>query len=187
MNVLITGAAGGLGRALSCECARRGYRLFLTDVNGPGLSCICEGIRRRFDAAVDGAVCDLTDGRDVDAMFSQIDEKGVRFDMLFDVAGVDFEGGFLQQDREKIAGIVALRRRRTGGRFTLVFVSSLASLFPMPLKATYAASKRFLLDFATALRRELWDENVRVMALCPGGMATAPPGGASHAGARDLG
>ena len=187
MNVLITGAAGGLGRALSCECARRGYRLFLTDVNGPGLSCICEGIRRQFDAAVDGAVCDLTDGRDVDAMFSQIDEKGVRFDMLFDVAGVDFEGGFLQQDREKIAGIVALndaaalrvahaalRRRRTGGRFTLVFVSSLASLFPMPLKVTYAASKRFLLDFATALRRELWDENVRVMALCPGGMATAP-------------
>ena len=53
MNVVITGAAGGLGRALSCECARRGYRLFLTDVNGPGLSCICEGIRRQFDAAVE--------------------------------------------------------------------------------------------------------------------------------------
>ena len=146
MNVLITGAAGGLGRALSCECARRGYRLFLTDVNGPGLSCICEGIRRRFDAAVDGAVCDLTDGRDVDAMFSQIDEKGVRFDMLFDVAGVDFEGGFLQQDREKIAGIVALndaaalrvahaalRRRRTGG--ALYARVRLQPRFPFPYAA----------------------------------------------------
>jgi short-subunit dehydrogenase len=30
MNVMITGAAGGLGRALANECGRRGYNLFLT-------------------------------------------------------------------------------------------------------------------------------------------------------------
>jgi short-subunit dehydrogenase len=54
----------------------------------------------------------------------------------------------------------------------LVFVSSLASMFPMPHKAAYAASKRFLLDFATALRHELKTHNVRVLALCPGGLVT---------------
>ena len=59
-----------------------------------------------------------------------------------------------------------------GKKFTAVFVSSLASLFPMPLKATYAASKRFLLDFATALRQELRGEGVNVLALCPAGMVT---------------
>ena len=42
----------------------------------------------------------------------------------------------------------------------------------MPLKATYAASKRFLLDFATALRQELRGEGVNVLALCPAGMVT---------------
>lgn len=42
----------------------------------------------------------------------------------------------------------------------------------MPLKATYAASKRFLLDFAAALRQELRRENVNVLALCPAGMVT---------------
>ena len=47
-------------------------------------------------------------------------------------------------------------------------------MFPMPLKATYAASKRFLLDFATALRQELKDEDVNVLTLCPGGLATIP-------------
>jgi len=51
-------------------------------------------------------------------------------------------------------------------------VSSLASMFPMPLKATYAASKRFLLDFATSLRQELKREDVNVLTLCPGGMVT---------------
>jgi uncharacterized protein len=43
---------------------------------------------------------------------------------------------------------------------------------PMPLKATYAASKRFLLDFSLALGEELKEQDVRVMALCPGGLPT---------------
>ena len=45
-------------------------------------------------------------------------------------------------------------------------------MFPIPLKATYAASKIFLFDFATALRQELKSQNVDVMVLCPGGMVT---------------
>lgn len=63
-------------------------------------------------------------------------------------------------------------RCRPDNPFTLIFVSSLASMFPMPLKATYAASKRFLLDFATSLRQELKREDANVLALCPGGMVT---------------
>jgi len=45
-------------------------------------------------------------------------------------------------------------------------------MYPMPLKATYAASKRFLLDFALALRQELKSQGVNTMSLCPGGLAT---------------
>ena len=37
MHVLITGAAGGLGRALAVECARRGYRVFLAGRNAQAL------------------------------------------------------------------------------------------------------------------------------------------------------
>jgi len=40
------------------------------------------------------------------------------------------------------------------------------------LKATYAASKRFLLDFALALRQELKNQDVSVLTLCPGGLVT---------------
>ena len=65
-----------------------------------------------------------------------------------------------------------LKRRRPRKPFTIVFVSSLASMFPMPLKATYAASKRFLLDLATSLRQELKSKGVNVLTLCPGGMVT---------------
>jgi short-subunit dehydrogenase len=40
MNVLITGASGGLGRAFAMECGRRGYKLFLVDINTNGLSAL---------------------------------------------------------------------------------------------------------------------------------------------------
>lgn len=185
MNALITGAAGGLGRVLAAECGRRGYNLFLTDIDGDGLLRVQRGLERRFGVTVAAKACDLTKARSVDELLSVMDRYNLRFDMLLNVAGVDFEGGFMALEREKIVDIVALNdaatlrithgifERRRGERpFTIVFVSSLAAMFPMPLKATYAASKRFLLDFAISLRQELKSENVNVLVLCPGGMAT---------------
>ena len=185
MNVMITGAAGGLGRAMAVECAKRGYSLFLTDLDAEGLEAIREGLSRRFRIRIHAKACDLTDSAGVDALMAQASRLGLTFDMLLNVAGVDFEGGFLKRKREKVMRIVAfnnegtlrithavLQRRTPNRRFTVVLVSSLASLFPMPLKATYAASKRFLLDFGLALRQELRDQDANVLTLCPGGLTT---------------
>lgn len=185
MNVFITGASGGLGRALANECGKRGYNLFLIDINESGLKSIQRGLERQFNITVTTAVCDLTNDDSVDALLSRIDSFGIRFDMLLNVAGVDYEGGFLERERRDIVRIVSLNneatlrtthailnRRREGAPFYLLFTSSLASMYPMPLKATYAASKRFLLDFSIALREELKDQGVQVLALCPGGLAT---------------
>ena len=125
-------------------------------------------MERQFDVVVATAACDLTNAESVDKMLDIIDQYEICFDILLNIAGLDFEGVFMERDREKLVGIVllnnaatlrithaAINRRRPGKPFTIVFVSSLASMFPMPLKATYAASKRFILDFATSLRQEL--------------------------------
>lgn len=187
MNVMITGASGGLGRAMANECAKRGDRLFLTDVNGAGLESLRQGLERRFHASAETYAVDLTSSERVDEMLRALDKRNIRFDLLLNVAGLDFEGGFLEREREQLVRIVSLNneatirmthaileRRRENAPFYLVFVSSLASMNPMPLKATYAASKRFLLDFAIALGQELRSQNVRVLALCPGGLPTTP-------------
>ncbi len=185
MNVMITGAAGGLGRALACECGSRGYKLFLTDVNEEGLLDIKRGLERRFGITAAAKACDLTSSGSVDEMLSFIDRHGIRFDMLLNIAGLDHEGSFMGRKREEVVEIVLLnnaatlrithailQRRRPRAHFTIVIVSSLASMFPMPLKATYAASKRFLLDFSTSLRQELKGRDANVLAFCPGGLAT---------------
>jgi short-subunit dehydrogenase len=185
MFVLITGAAGGLGRAFANECARRGYDLFLTDVNAAGLLSIARGVTSRYPARVLTMPCDLTRDEEVDALFAYAEESGVRFDMLLNIAGIDFEGGFRERSAGDLVRIVQINVEATmrithkvlGYRgeekpFYLVFVSSLASFYPIPLKATYAASKSFLREFACALGQELKPLGVKVLTLCPGGMPT---------------
>jgi hypothetical protein len=185
MMALITGASGGLGRAMACECARRGFSLFLTDISETGLGSIRGGLERQYGVTVHTQACDLTDAAQTAALFDRINSLDSRPGMLLNIAGIDHEGGFMSLPRESIADIVrlnieatlrvthaALACRNKSEDFYIVNVSSLASLNPIPLKATYAASKRFLLDFSIALGQELRDEQVRVMALCPGGLPT---------------
>lgn len=185
MMVLITGASGGLGRAMAVEAARFGYDLLLTDLTDASLCQIRQGIERQFGVHVCTRACDLTDAAQREKMFGYIAEAGLEPDMLLNVAGIEYEGGFLSQPCANIARIVrvnveaalmvmhaALTHRRPGQRLTVINVSSLASQYPMPYKATYAASKRFVLNFSVAARQELKGENVNVMALCPGGLRT---------------
>ncbi len=185
MNVFITGASGGLGRAMANECGRRGYNMLLCDINERGLQSIQRGLERQFGVTVTTAACDLTSDASVDTLLQKLDSYQIRFDMLLNIAGLDYEGSFLERDRKDISRIISLNneatlrithailsRRRENLPFYLMFTSSLASMYPMPLKATYAASKRFLLDIAVALGAELKKENVNVLALCPGGLAT---------------
>ncbi len=186
MKVFITGATGGLGRAFSIECAKRGFDLFLTDLNQYKLNTLKKGLQSQFPL-VEIEVCasDLTNEEDVKRLLKFADTKQMKFDMLLNVAGVDFEGAFLDWDSSHILKIVQLNieatlritheilnRRKDQEKFYLVFVASLASLYPMPLKATYAASKRFLYDFSIALGEELKTKQVSVLSLCPGGLPT---------------
>lgn len=185
MNVLITGAAGGLGRAFAVECAKRGYNLLLTDINEAGLLSIREGLERRYGARVYVMPLDITEGAELEKLFRFAQDIGFRLDMLVNVAGGDAEGAFLERDGAAITRVVrlnvvaaldathrALEARNPDIPFHVVFVSSLASMYPMPYKAAYAASKRFLLDFSLALRQELLERNVTVTTLCPAGLAT---------------
>ncbi len=187
MFVLITGAAGGLGRAFAVACAKRGYDLFLTDINENGLKCIRDGIISRYSVNVMTRKCDLTDGKEVESLFNHARENAIAFGMLLNIAGIDFEGGFNERSAQSVTTIVrlnveatlrvthgALSVRAPGKPFYIVFVSSLASFYPMPLKATYAASKSFLREFACALGQELGGCGVKVLTLCPAGLATTP-------------
>lgn len=183
--VLITGAAGGLGKALAAECAARGWSLFLTDLSDADLAALAQGIERLYGVSVRYSACDLTEQAAREALWAQIGAAGLRFHMLLNVAGIDYEGPFAQRGLAELqtilrlnieASVLMVRRvlehRDPSRELHILNVSSLAGYSPMPIKAVYAASKRFLLDLSLALRQELRDAGVTVTALCPAGMPT---------------
>jgi short-subunit dehydrogenase len=185
--ICITGATGGLGRAFAVECACRGWDLFLTDISVDALKTLAYGISGAYMVNVDFYSSDLTDIGSREELFQYIKGKELVFHGLINIAGLDFEGPFAQKTPEQIRTILrlnieanlemtfeALKHREKGRTFRIINVSSLASFYPMPVKATYAASKRFLLDFSLAIREELRQTGCTVTVLCPAGMPTNP-------------
>ena len=185
--VMITGATGGLGKAFAAECASRGWDLLITDLFEDRLAMLAAGLQRAHGVEVRYRAADLTQADSRLALFAWAADEGLRFRGLINVAGLDHEGMFRDRNSEEITGILrlniesallmihaALPHRDHGVPFRIINVSSLGAFFAMPVKATYAASKRFLLDFSLALRNELRDENVAVTVLCPAGLPTTP-------------
>jgi uncharacterized protein len=183
--VAITGATGGLGKAMAVECASRGWNLFLTDLTIEPLQILAHSLTNGYGVKVLTHACDLTDSESRAHLFERIRADGLRFWMLANVAGIDHEGLFYEQTNKQICTIVRLNIEGTlemthallGSRdplqtFRIINVASMAAFYPMPVKATYAASKRFLLDFSLALSEEVRGENATVTALCPAGLPT---------------
>jgi uncharacterized protein len=183
--VLISGAAGGLGSAMVMECARRGYNLFLTDMREDVVG-FAEYIARTFNIETKARSCDLTSYASRTELLNVLKAEGIRFWGLINVAGIDHEGAFLERPRSQILQLIHLNVEATvdmtheilnlrdpDRKFMLINVCSLAAVSPMPFKATYAATKRFLLDFSYAIREEIKDFGT-VTALCPAGMPTTP-------------
>lgn len=183
--VLITGATGGLGKAFAVECASRGWNLFLTDLNEENLEVLEKNLKQTYDVEVHSFACDLINERSRQDLFKYLHVIEMPLHGLINVAGGDTEGLFFEQHVEKVLKIVRLNVEATlvmiyngmvfrdpAQTFRIINVASLAAYYPMPVKATYAASKRFLLDFSLALRNEIQDMNVTVTALCPAGMPT---------------
>jgi short-subunit dehydrogenase len=92
------------------------------------------------------------DEQQIEKMKEYISIRNIYIDMLFNVAGIDHEGAFTQRSFAQINDIVKvnieatlritymmLNFKRTDEPFRIINVSSLASQFPMPLKAVYAA------------------------------------------------
>jgi uncharacterized protein len=183
--LMISGATGGLGSALVVECARRGYNLYLTDISEEGAD-FARQIADTYAVKVRYRACDLTSAPARLDLFDQLKVEGCQFWGLLNVAGLDNEGAFLEKTREQILRIIQLdvestvdmthailSLRARDRRFMLVNVCSLAAFFPMPYKATYSASKRFLVEFSRAIREEIRDFG-SVLALCPAGLPTTP-------------
>lgn len=184
-QAIITGATGAMGRAFVTASAIRGWDLYLTDRPDTGLAEIAAEAETRYGVRATWQHGDLTNSDNRRNLATRLDLDATRPTLLINVAGIERQGLFSELSPEALLEIVRLNVEGTvdftrqivestvgGRRLVVLTVSSLAAFFPMPLKATYSASKRFLLHFSLALREELRSVGGSATALCPAGIPT---------------
>ncbi len=184
-TAVITGAGGGIGRAIAVSLARRGCHLALADVNEEGMSGTADLVRD-YRVRVTRHRLDVAD-RDAVANFpALVAAEHASVDVLVNNAGVAVGGTFEQVSEEDFEwlfeinfwGVVRMTRAflpllRASGDARVVNLSSVFGLVAPPEQAAYAASKFAVRGFSEALRHELEGSGVGVTVVHPGGVATS--------------
>lgn len=177
-TVMITGAAGGLGQALTAEFRTRGDRLVLTDRAGEPSPTALPADAEMIDA-------DLCNKADLNALCERLENGQPAIDLLINNAGIGIPGSVTDIDtvlltkhidinltapmRLAQAAARGMKKRGSGQIFNIV---SLAGLFPLKNSAAYSASKFGLRGFSAALALELADHGIRVGGLYPSAIDT---------------
>jgi short-subunit dehydrogenase len=170
-NVLVTGATGGIGRAIARVFAARGATLVLTGRRADVLDGLAQETRGRALA------CDLANRSDLDRLIAGTGEV----DVLIANAALPASGPLLDYDQGRIdraldvnlrSPIALARALAPGmvarGRGHLVFISSLQGKAATPNSSLYVATKFGLRGFALALREDLRSAGVGVSVVMPG-------------------
>jgi NAD(P)-dependent dehydrogenase (short-subunit alcohol dehydrogenase family) len=184
-TAVITGAAGGIGRAIAVSLARRGCNLALADVDEPGIAGT-EDLVRAQGVRVTRYLLDVADRAAVASFPARVAAEHPGVDLLVNNAGVAVGGTFEQVSEEDFDwlfeinfwGVVRMTRAflpalRASGDSRVVNLSSLFGLVAPPEQVAYAASKFAVRGFSEALRHELEGSGVGVTVVHPGGVATS--------------
>jgi NAD(P)-dependent dehydrogenase (short-subunit alcohol dehydrogenase family) len=190
--VLVTGGAGGIGRACAEACAEAGGDVMLADIDAEGADAAAAELADDTGRDVRAVECDVTDEDDVAAAVEATVEAFGGLDVTFANAGIgrlfaSVDGQSYEQWREildvNLDGVFLTTReaasamdRDDGGRIvTTASVLGLVGTDNVGLSA-YVASKGGVVQFTRQAAVELGPE-VRVNAIAPGWIHTGIGGG----------
>ena len=94
---IVTGAASGIGRALSLTLARAGAQVYVADVNAAGLSALAQTITTAGGHCTP-AVCDVTHALELAELAAMVRRDCGRIDVLINCAGLEINGEALAVD-----------------------------------------------------------------------------------------
>jgi short-subunit dehydrogenase len=183
---VVTGASAGIGAEFARALAGEGFSLVLTARREERLRALADELEKRFSISVRVIAVDLAEHDAPERLATAVEDLEVG--MLVNNAGVGYAGRLDKQDGERLRGLVAVNclaptvltnRILSGehgmvarGRGAVIFTGSAAGRQPMPLHGVYAATKAFDLYLGEALFVELRDQNIDVLVVEPGPVAT---------------
>jgi len=183
ITALVTGASSGIGAAFAESLAAKGANLILVARSIDVLDEQAARLRSTYGVETETAGVDLTDRSARAGLFDRYAAR--RIDLLVNNAGVGSHGTFAENPAENALRLIELNcaavvelaraflpsmvREATGG---IINVGSTAGFQPTPRMAIYGATKAFVVSFSQALSTECRGTGVRVLAFCPGAVAT---------------
>lgn len=190
-TVLITGGAGGLGKALAHEFARRGAkRIILWDIAAEALAATEKELQAlQPESEFMSAAVDISKRETIYTAADEILKKVGFVDVVVNNAGILGGKPLMELDDRRIQLVFDVNTmanfwmakkflpsmmQRDDGH--IVTIASVASYFPIANSTDYNASKAAAKMFTDALRMELkcyGKKGVKTLSVCPAGMNTA--------------
>ena len=182
--VLVTGASTGIGAVYADRFARRGHDLVLVARDVARMQALADHLRKETSVSIDVVPADLTDPQDL-ARIEQRLREDARIGVLVNNAGASLRGGFLDQNGEDIARLIALNvtalarlanavapRFVAGGQGAIINLGSVLGLAPELGSTVYGATKAFVLFLSQSLNVELGPKGVYIQAVLPAATRT---------------
>jgi NADP-dependent 3-hydroxy acid dehydrogenase YdfG len=182
--VVITGAAGGIGRATALAFAKQGARIAACDLDQARLDALGAELG---DRALVLRRVDVADRGQMSAFAGAVHALAPAADVLVNNAGVAVGGLFVDTTLDNWDWILGINLRgvihgchffipqmieaKRGGH--IANLSSVLGIVPLPNLSAYVATKFAVRGFSQALREELAPHKIGVTAICPGMINTA--------------
>ena len=175
-KILITGAAGGIGKATAIECAKLGASLILTDINEEGLKTTLEELDNQDNHSY--ILANLTVDEDIDRLVSEID----MLDGFVSNAGVTKPAPVKFINRDDLGRIMSinamapmfltqklLRKKKFSKKSSIVFTVSIGGVYTTAFgNAMYGSSKGALQVFMKNVALESAINGIRCNSVNPG-------------------
>lgn len=179
---LVTGASSGIGAAISRLLAKKGIPLIITGRNLERLGALAAELAASVPVEIVAA--DLAIASEREKLIDMIKERTP--DLVINNAGFGLYGKAVDGNTTEQLQVVdvdvcavlqltleaakAMKEKNKSG--VILNVSSTAGFYVFPYAAVYAASKAFVNNISEALDIEMQRDGIRVLAACPGMVAT---------------
>ncbi|HYF32712.1 MAG TPA: SDR family oxidoreductase [Chitinophagaceae bacterium] len=188
MNIVITGASRGLGKAIAEKFAgdKQGHSIFMSARNQEPLESTGKDLQARFPGAnIRTLACDVSNKEGVGQLAKWIMQQTGHVDILVNNAGSFVPGSVHNEEAGALENMIGtnlysayyltrsllpgMMQRKSGHIFNMC---SIASLKAYHNGGAYSISKFALLGFSRNLREEMKPHNIKVTAVLPGAAYT---------------